>query len=142
MTIEDQFHAKIGAAVSLMSRSADYCHYPVACVSEWIRPAVLLDQIMFFRHPEGPIVGYMTWAYLAEDTEHRLINDAHVLFHLSEWNEGDRLWIMDLVVLNGETSRFVRQALKGLFPRDNVAKSLRRHADGTVRKVVTWRRRA
>lgn len=142
MTSEDQFHAKIGAAVNLMSRSAVYCGYPIACVSEWIKPAVLLDQILFFRNPDGPIVGYMTWAYLAEDTEERLINDPNVLFHLSEWNEGDRLWIMDLVVLNGEARRFVLQALKGLFPRHSVARSLRRQADGTVKKVVTWRRRA
>lgn len=141
MTSEDQFHAKIGAAVNLMSRSAAYCGYPIACVSEWIKPAVLLDQIQFFRNPQGPIVGYMTWAYLAEDTEQRLIYDPNVRFHMSEWNEGNRLWIMDFVVLNGEVGRFVFQALRGLFPHHSVAKSLRRHADGTVRKVVTWRRR-
>jgi cytolysin-activating lysine-acyltransferase len=141
MTSEDEFHAKIGAAVNLMSRSATYCGYPIACVSEWIKPPVLLDQILFFRNPGGPLLGYMTWAYLDEATESRLINDPNVLFHLSEWNEGDRLWIMDFVVLNGEARQFVLQALKGLFPNYNTAKSLRRRADGTVKKVVTWRRR-
>jgi cytolysin-activating lysine-acyltransferase len=102
---------------------------------------VLLDQIFFFRDSIGPNNGYMTWAYLTEETERRLINDPNALLHLSEWNEGDRLWIMDLVVIDGETRRHIRQALKDLIPNHSFAKSLRCYPDGTARKVVMWRRR-
>lgn len=142
MSSEQKYHASIGAVVSLMARSPRYCGFPVASITEWIRPAVLLDQILFFRNPSGPIVGYMTWAFLAEDTEHRLIHDPSVLLHLSEWNEGQRLWIMDMVVINGEGRRFAAQALRGLFPEHREARSLRRDQEGLVRKIVTWRRRA
>jgi cytolysin-activating lysine-acyltransferase len=81
----------------------------------------------------------MTWAILAEDTERRLINDPEVLFHLSEWNEGDRLWIMDFVLLDGKFKNVLKEAHQ-LFPGFTEAKSLRRRVDGSVRKVTTWRR--
>jgi cytolysin-activating lysine-acyltransferase len=122
-----------------MTKSSQYCEYPIACLAVWIEPAVLLDQIHFFRDLGGNPIGYMTWALLAEDTEQRLINDPEVLFHLSEWNEGDRLWIMDLVLLDGKIRSVIQEALR-LFPHFTKAKSLRRRPDGTVRKVTTWSR--
>jgi hemolysin-activating ACP:hemolysin acyltransferase len=62
-----------------------------------------------------------------------------VVFHLSEWNEGDRLWIMDFVVVDGRFKNALTEA-RQLFPSFTEAKSLRRRADGSVRKVTTWRR--
>lgn len=130
--------ADLGAICSVMMRSPIYCQYPMACVAEWIRPAVLLDQYRLLNDASGNIVGYMTWAFLAEDTERRLIGDPSVLLHLSEWNEGDRLWILDFVVLNQDVRRFVRMAKK-LFPGQADAKSLRRRDDGSVSKITCWR---
>jgi len=81
----------------------------------------------------------MTWALLAEDTEQRLIHDPEVLLHFSEWNEGDRLWLLDFVLLDGNIRTVVKEAFR-LFPHFTEAKSLRRRPDGSVRKVTTWRR--
>jgi cytolysin-activating lysine-acyltransferase len=100
----------------------------------------LLNQIHFFRDHGGNLTGYLTWALLAEDSERRLIHDPEVLFHFSEWNEGDRLWIMDLVLTEGSLREVVKEVVS-LFPGADVAKSLRRNDDGTVRKITTWRRR-
>jgi len=83
----------------------------------------------------------MTWALLAEDTEERLIHDPRVLFHLSEWNEGERLWIMDLVLIDGSVRESLKEACS-LFPNFRSAKSLRRRKDGTVRRVTIWKRRS
>jgi hemolysin-activating ACP:hemolysin acyltransferase len=82
----------------------------------------------------------MTWAFLDADTEQRLIQDPEVLFHLSEWNEGKRLWIMDFVLLDGNVRQVLREA-HALFPNIKAAKSLRRLENGKVRKVTTWRRK-
>ena len=130
----------MGLASAAMMRSDKYCQYPIACLSLWIRPAILLEQIHFFFDEGGHFVGYLTWALLAEDTEHRLINDADVLFHISEWNEGDRLWILDFVVTNKSIRKIIKEAFE-LFPNFGEAKSLRRTDDGAVRKISTWRRR-
>lgn len=131
----------LGAICSVMMRSPLYCQYPVACIAEWIRPAVLLEQYCLWRDAGSNVVGYMTWAFLAEDTESRLIRDSSVLLHLSEWNEGDHLWIMDFVVLNQDVKCFVNHA-KEMFHCYGEAKSLRRRDDGSVRKITIWRARS
>jgi cytolysin-activating lysine-acyltransferase len=121
-------------------RSKKHSHDPIASLAAWIEPAILLRQIDFFFDLAGRPVGYLTWALLAEDTEQRLLHDVDVVFHISEWNEGTRLWIIDFVLLDGNVREFVRKAYS-LFPDAVEAKSLRRRYDGTVRKVTVWRRR-
>jgi hemolysin-activating ACP:hemolysin acyltransferase len=87
----DDYHRRLGIVAAMMAKKDQYCGYPIACLTLWIEPAILLDQIHFFHDLGGNPVGYMTWACIADDTERRLINDPEVVFHLSEWNEGDRL---------------------------------------------------
>lgn len=137
MTTQEQYQ-RLGMVSAAMAQSPLYCQYPVACIRFWIEPAILLNQIKFFFDVSGNLAGYMTWAFLAEDTEHRLIHDSDVLLHISEWNEGNRLWILDMVVLNGDGKLFANQARK-LFPKFSEARSLRRRDDGSVRRVVLWK---
>jgi cytolysin-activating lysine-acyltransferase len=135
-----EYYYRFGLVASAMTKSSKYCGYPIACLGVWIEPAIRLDQIHFFYDLSGNPIGYMTWALLAEDTEQRLLNDPDILFHLSEWNEGARLWIMDLVLLDGNIGGALNEAF-ALFPSFRGAKSLRRRDDGTIRKVTTWRHR-
>jgi cytolysin-activating lysine-acyltransferase len=133
--VSASYTSALGAICSVMMRSPTYCQYPIACIYEWIRPAILHRQYHLFNDPGGNVIGYMTWALLAEDSESRLINDPQVLLHLSEWNEGDRLWIMDFAVLNGDVKYCVNIARSRL----SVYRSgqwLRRRDDGTVRKAM------
>lgn len=131
------FMEALGAVTSVMARSPTYCQYPIACIAEWLRPPLLLRQYALFYDASTNLVGYMTWAFLAEDTEQRLIGDSSALLHLSEWNEGDRLWIMDFVVLNGDVRKFI-QLGKNRLSQFEEAKSLRRRDDGSIRKVTRW----
>ncbi len=82
----------------------------------------------------------MTWAWLTEDTERRLLHNPNVLLHISEWNEGERLWILDFLVHAGEVRTWIREA-RELFAESTDARSLRRRDDGSVRKITTWKRR-
>jgi cytolysin-activating lysine-acyltransferase len=120
-------------------RSSLYCEYPVACLAAWIEPAIHHGQIAFLYDRGKKPQGYLTWAFLAEDTEKRVVTDSEVLFHLSEWNEGDHLWIMDLVVLDGSIREIVRQ-VNDLFRSYKSIRYLRRRPDGSVKKVVTLNR--
>jgi cytolysin-activating lysine-acyltransferase len=140
LSLAPGFHQSLGLVAAVMLNSREYCQYPIACLKFWIEPAILLNQIHFFFDLGGQPIGYMTWAYLAEDTEKRLLHDPDVLLHLSEWNEGESLWILDLVVLDGSLKNQLREAFS-LLSKFAEAKSLRRRADGTVRKVTKWRRR-
>lgn len=134
----NEFFAKVGIVASLMGASTRYCTYPVACIALWLEPAIRHDQVYIFRNESGAPIGYITWAWLAADTEHRLVNDLDVLLHISEWNEGDRLWILDFVLISGDVRSCIREAAH-LFKQTMWAKSIRRNDDGTVRRVTRWR---
>lgn len=136
----DERFSALGLATWLLGQSRIYRRFPIACISVWIEPAIRHEQIHFFVDETGMVCGYMIWAWLAQDTEQRFLQDPHVTFHLSEWNEGERLWITDFMVLKGSVRERVREAFS-LFPAVAQANSLRRCNDGTVRKVMTWRRK-
>lgn len=123
-----------------MAQSPLYCEYPIICIPLWIEPAVRHEQIHFFRDASNSVRGYVTWAWLAEDAGHRFINDPEILLHISEWNEGEQLWIVDFLVLDGDVKERIRETM-ALFDGVISAKSLRRREDGTVRKVTAWRKR-
>ena len=131
--------ARLGLAVTVMLGHERYRSYALACLDYWTRPPVLLDQIQFYYSPAGDAVGYVTWAFLAEDVAARLQNEPDVLLHLSEWNEGAQLWIMDLALPAGLLLRAVAD-LAQRFADVDEAHFLRRRADGSVRKVSVWRR--
>ena len=136
-----EFARQLGTAAHLMLQCRSYASFPMACLTAWIQPAILLRQIKFFFDYKGRALGYMTWAFLAPDVEERWLSDPRVLLHFNEWNEGDRLWIMDFVAPSGFGRTLARHAAESMFPRHTEARSLRRRADGSVRKVSVWRRR-
>ena len=142
MSESRDYMESVGIVATLMSRSPIYCGYPVACLSEWIRPPILLNQIFFFRPNGGAVTGYVTWAFLTEEAELRLKTDPHFRLRLSEWNEGERLWIMDFLLNEGNPSVIIRTMLKGFFSSHSQAFSVRRSLDGSVRRITNWRRRS
>jgi hemolysin-activating ACP:hemolysin acyltransferase len=105
------------------------------------RPIFTEQLAVFYRWNDSEPVGYVTWALLAPDVEHRWLHDPQVLLHESEWNEGENLWIMDFLALPGYCEDIVEFIEQNMFAGYSEARSVRRNADGTVRKVSTWRRR-
>lgn len=134
-------NAQIGNAAALMMRSMRYQRYPVNCITAWIQPAIMHKQIRFFFDRHGGPVGYMTWAYLAPDVEQRLLNDPRFTMHLSEWNEGENLWILDLLAPNGFAKAIIRHARDNMFPGFDTAHSVRRLDNGHIRSRSLWVRR-
>ncbi|QWT22125.1 toxin-activating lysine-acyltransferase [Bacillus sp. NP157] len=135
--MQEHFEA-LGKFVYAMMRNDTYCRYPVASITLWLEPAAYLGQVHFFTDLNGQMIGYMTWAWLTAEAEQRLIEDPEVLLHLSEWNEGERLWVLDFVVLNGDVGACLRTA-RTLFPHVSSARSLRRDDEGRVKRVSTWK---
>jgi cytolysin-activating lysine-acyltransferase len=130
----------LGAVSALMLQNKLYHYFPMACLAAWIDPAILLNQIRIFYNEKQLPIGYMTWAYLAPDVEDRWINDPKVTLHLSEWNEGEALWVMDFVAPLGHGRRIMQQVKDEMFLDYDRVKSLRRNANGTTRCVTAWRR--
>lgn len=132
---------QLGLVTQLMLRSPRYRRYPIANLALWIEPAIALRQIKFFFDAVGRPCGYLTWAFLADDVITRMLGDTCALLHISEWNEGRELWLMDMVAGPGYAQRIARYALDHMFPAQTEGRFLRHHTDGTIRRVVHWKRR-
>jgi cytolysin-activating lysine-acyltransferase len=132
-----------GHIAFLMTQHPLYQEFPLACLTAWIETPIDIDQIKVFFNPDtGLPVGYVTWAWLAPDVEQRWLTDPDATLHFSEWNEGDRLWIMDLVAPFGHAYDIVRYMKREMFPGATQAHSLRRDQDGLLRRRSVWRRTA
>ncbi|HAY0636335.1 ACP:hemolysin acyltransferase (hemolysin-activating protein) [Serratia rubidaea] len=113
---------QIGFAVSCMLYNRNYSLYPVLSIQYWTEFAIQHDQIKFLFDTRGHPLAYVTWACLEEDTEARLINDPEFRLHPAEWNEGDRIWILDFCCKPG-------------FGREVIARFIQLRPWGNTREV-------
>lgn len=130
------YATQLGYACHLASRTRKYSRAPVAVFPFWIEPAIWLSQIRFLFDHRGQPVSYYTFAFLEASVERRLIEDPRVILHISEWKEGDRVWVLDLVALPGYLRNTLNHVVTTL-PSSEPIKYLRRYDDGRVRKAVT-----
>lgn len=135
------YAASLGYACHLAARTRGYARAPLAVLPLWIEPAIWLGQIRFLFDRRGQPASYFTYAFLTEEVEHRLLHDPRVTLHISEWKEGDRLWIMDMVALPGYLRSALRQ-VADLRPRADALRYLRRLPNGQVKKTVQLTRTA
>ncbi|WP_402721338.1 toxin-activating lysine-acyltransferase [Janthinobacterium rivuli] len=130
--------SQLGTAAYLILRCTKYRLFRVASVGAWLQPPILLKQICFFYDTLGHPIGYVTWAYLTREVEQRFVEDPNFLLHFSEWNEGDRLWMIDFVAPNGMVREIVDYIRRHLFNEFSEARYVRRDAGGAIRKVCIW----
>lgn len=100
----------LGLAVYVISRRRCYLDYPIGSLVAWLLPPAQLGQLCIFRDRHSQVVGYMTWAFLTPETERTWLSESGGVWHISEWQEGVRLWIVDLVVSGGMLRECIRQA--------------------------------
>ena len=135
-----EFTRQLGAVTSLMLQVKNYRYYPMACLLAWIIPPIQLSQLTIFYADNGTPIGYITWAWLAPDVEASWIQDPNVMLHISEWNEGESLWIMDFVAVPGMGRSLLRYVRDTFLPDQRVAKSLRRRSGRRAYRVTRWKR--
>jgi len=115
--------------------------YPLAALKYWTAPAIELNQIALFKSLQGMPIGYMTWAFLSDEVSTRMEMDAINVLHISEWNEGLNLWILDFVAPFGHAKDISRYVRGEMFSRAAVVKALKRREDDSLIRVRTFRRR-
>lgn len=130
---------RLGLSLSVICRRGCYLDYPIASLKLWLLPPAQLSQLHVFVGLDRRLLGYMTWAWFSEETESRWMTGNVEMLHISEWNEGAHLWIIDFVPLAGYTHLCTRLAAD-LFPPGTVAHSLGRRQVGGQLPVVRWER--
>ncbi|MCW0447184.1 toxin-activating lysine-acyltransferase [Xanthomonas sacchari] len=138
--LSNAFLEEIGAVAFLMAQHERHGGYTVRSLPTRISPAAMTRQIRIYYSPHGAPLGYITWAWLSEEAEHRWITMPDAPLHQSEWTDGETLWIIDFLSAPGFGRKIFNHARKTLFSDQRSVKALRRSADGNARKVSTWRR--
>ena len=87
-----------------------------------IIPSARHGKIAFFLNFESVPVGFVTWAHLASETEQRILQSLDPWLHLSEWNEGEALWIRSLHLPSRLRREGLRLCLDRLFPDEQTVR--------------------
>ena len=85
--------ASLGWAVLLIDESGAR-HAPGYL--DLVEAATRLGHLMLHRDGNGQVVGFLIWAFLAPETEMRIRATGVVCLHPSEWDEGERPWILGI----------------------------------------------
>jgi hemolysin-activating ACP:hemolysin acyltransferase len=138
---ERHLSANFGHAVRVLTSSARRTEalQPLG-IHLW--PAVRLNQIGFLYNSRGSPVAFATWAFVTNAVAQSLLADPNYQMDISEWNEGDQLWLVDFVASVGEAHNLVRKLRTVYLPGAWRVRGIRRYADGRQPRVVDFRRRA
>lgn len=139
---DNQLKEKLGAIARLMSRSKRYHNYPTAYLCMWIEPALITNQAaIFYRRNDSEPVGFITWAFLSAEVEHRWRRDPRALLHLSDWNEDGNLWIVDFMAAPGFCEDIVEFINENMFKEHAQLHYRRININGSIKKICHWIRR-
>jgi cytolysin-activating lysine-acyltransferase len=128
-TLESVF----GAISWLMLQSPAHRHLFLADLEWLIMPALQSKQFRLVRQENKP-VAYVSWASVNEETEAR-IKQGMTKLKPAEWQQGESLWIIDVIAPFGGTQQVFKQLNETQFKGKEV-KLLRQRKDGKGAEVV------
>ncbi|PWQ93256.1 toxin-activating lysine-acyltransferase [Leucothrix pacifica] len=131
------YYASTGFALELLAQSTYHKQHKVG---DYLRvevlPALWVNQTRFYLTDEGIPTAMVTWAWLNETVEKDIHTTGRALTR-DEWNCGDRLFFNDWITPYDNIREVLHDMTNNIFP-DEVATSLRRRQDGTVRRINRW----
>lgn len=126
----------LGAATWLWMQSGTHSPLPVGSLATLLLPAIKRGQFVLASQ-QGVPVFYMGWASLSQEAESRYVKNPAYTMPLSDWNSGDRIWILDWVAPSGHTYAMRQFILTRLFP-DRCFRSLYHRGTEKGLRVVQW----
>jgi cytolysin-activating lysine-acyltransferase len=131
------YYASVGYALELLAQSEYHRQFKlVDYFRVEILPALWCGQTRFYLTEEGVSTAMVTWAWLSEEVERDVHKTGRALTE-DEWNCGDRLFFNDWITPYDNIREVLHDMTHNIFPNE-VATSLRRNPDGTVRRVNRW----
>lgn len=131
------YYTRVGFALELLAQSEYHKQHPTgAYLRTEVLPALWHNQARFYLTEDGQPTAMVTWAWLSADVEKDIHTTGRALTD-DEWNCGDRLFFNDWISPYGNIRHAMRDMTGNVFPNE-IATSLSRNQDGTVRKVCRW----
>lgn len=125
----------LGQVSWLMMQSPAHKHFFYADAEWLVMPPLMLKQFRIFRKNNTPIA-YASWARLTEEAETR-VTAGNIRLKPTDWNAGDRLWLIDLVAPFGGSEQILHELRQNVFKGDKI-KTLQPAPDGSGMAVVEW----
>jgi cytolysin-activating lysine-acyltransferase len=131
----------IGYALELLGQS-DY--HRAKDLGEYfasqILPPLSNQQIKFYTTPQGYPCGMVSWARLSREIKEEVHETGRSL-KLEEWNCGTHVFINDFIALTNDARPIISDMMCNVVPDVSSASSIRRHSDGSVKKINYWTKR-
>ncbi|WP_169734425.1 toxin-activating lysine-acyltransferase [Deefgea rivuli] len=90
----------LGPVAWLYGRDDAKKHLTLADLDWAVQPPLILDQCRLFMKEKMPL-GFISWAYVAEDVHQRLLQ-GNTQLEPHEWKSGEHLWLIDIVTPFGQ----------------------------------------
>jgi len=133
---ELDFYSRLGIAILLMEQSPYHKQWPLYDAELELVPPLHLNQCKFYFDPQQNPVAFVTWSSITEATKNKLVNQGGQM-QWDDWNNGDLLLFNDFVAPFGHTREILKDLRNQDWPNE-IAFSLRRAKDGSVKKVNYW----
>lgn len=132
---ELDFYGRLGIATLLLEKSPYHSQWALYDADIELVLPLYLNQCKFYFNSQQNPVAFVTWSNITNSTKKKLINGGQMA--LEDWNNGPLLLFNDFVAPFGHAQEIVKDLRNLDWPCD-IAFSLRRAKDGSVKKVNYW----
>ena len=98
--------------------------------------AIQLGQILFLFNSKGVPVAYATWMHVTEEVASSLHDYPEDVLDVSERNEGDMLWITDIVAPFGDVRALVKKMRQCVPHNGGIVRGYRWNGARTERRFI------
>ena len=114
-----------GGLLSLFAGRSDRRRLHAAALVNWLYPLARLKQLRVFKDEDGYSAAYLAWAFLSPSTLEDLAEGCRDQLHISEWNEGTQLVVLDVFGTGEQIPGLISIALNEVFPLERAVILLR-----------------
>lgn len=123
--VSDEVHVQLGYAVSILCASRRATGRQVRFFKNVLVPAIQHKQLALLFDEDGEAAAYVVWASLTPEVEQRITRTGRLGLHFSEWDEGSRIWVVDIVARPGYLKYLLQFCRDDLFRHEAVVSYLR-----------------
>ncbi|MBC3620319.1 toxin-activating lysine-acyltransferase [Vibrio metschnikovii] len=108
-------YEKLGVVLSLLARIYPDQQVNMAYINQVVFPAIEHNQLAIFCNYDEMPIAFVIWYRLTPETLARVAKYPYHPLHISEWNEGDQLWLHNLYACSGALAATVKYIKYQLF---------------------------
>ncbi|MEP4197330.1 MAG: toxin-activating lysine-acyltransferase [Aliishimia sp.] len=135
--VKVDYYASVGYALELLAQSPYHKQHQIGnYLRAEVLPALWCGQTRFYLTEDGIPTAMVTWAWLSETVQRDVHSSGRALTR-AEWKCGEHLFFNDWITPYSNIRDVLHDMTHNIFPNE-VATSLRRNADSSVRRVNRW----